>query len=720
MRPGRWAVSAVPRRLRAAWLLVLGLFFAGCPSGDSGSLDDSAPTVAPGDPECAEAEARLGYTACLHSIPDEAAYEQVTVTSTAVDQLQVGKYLVPAVDDARLPPLWMVVDTFALHYEFLVTAFPDDFAGLSTQAYYELILYPSTREFYAGSHAVFMDSDGIFYGFTVWDDPADVSATVTMDDVTRAWQQLQERFELGELYFVPGTGNQQDAAASWSDPPFPIRGLEELAYEVYNPGEAYGTLQLYTLAELGVATEQAAYSYQNILGIAEAPTDLERVVSGIVTGTRQGDLSHLNVRSLGRGTPNCYIAEPLEALAAWEDQLVRFECGETTWSIEATSSEAAAAWWAELRPDPVEVCIPDTSVSAMPGLLELDTSSAEARATALCRYGAKGTNLATLYQRIEQVYQLDGFVIPFAWYDTFMQANSWEVDLGEGLAEHSFTETVAAWHADEAFLGDATLRRERLEALRAAMVAAPHDPALVTALAEAILATYGSSEVMVRFRSSSNAEDALTFNGAGLYESTSACLADSLDDDDLGPSLCDPDKAEEESLEEALGTVWSSLWKMSAWDERDWYGIDHTAVAMGILSTTRAKDEAANAVAFTGNPTAAGDDRYLVNAQVGELEVVSTESGVTPERVLLTVEAGEVAEILRVEDSSEVMSGQHVLSDGVLEDMGALLYEITQVHPSDQALPEGYALLWDTEWKRLSDGRIIIKQIRPYLRQENE
>ena len=697
-------------------MALLGL---GCTTDDSAEPVDSEPPDQPGDPECGEAEARLGYPACLHEVPDEEAYDQVTVVSTAVDQLQVGKYLVPAVDEARLPPLFMVVETFPLHYQFLITAFPDDFAGLSTQAYYELILYPDTREFYAGSHAVFMDSEGIFYGFTVWDDPADDATTVTVDDVTRAWQQLQARFGLGELYFVPGTSNQHDAAAGWDDPPFPIRGLEELAYEVYNPGEAYGTMTLYTLAELGEATEQAGYSYQDILAISEAPTDLERVVSGIITGTRQGDLSHLNVRSLGRGTPNCYLADPLEALAAWEGQLVRFECGETNWSIEAATQDEAEAWWAELRPEPVEVCEPDTSTITMPGLLELDTSSAEARATALCQYGAKGTNLATLYQRIDPAYQLDGFVIPFAWYDAFMAANSWEVDLGEGSAQHSFAETVAAWHVDEAFLTDATVRRERLEALRTAVVEEPHDPDLIAALTERILEIYGSSELMVRFRSSSNAEDALTFNGAGLYESTSACLADSLDDDDAGPSLCDPDKAEEETLEEALGTVWSSLWKMSAWDERDWYGIDHTAVAMGILSTTRAKDEAANAVAFTGNPTSPGDGRYLVNAQVGELEVVSTESGVTPERVLLTVEAGEVSEILRVEDSSEVMSGQQVFSDAVLEDMGGLLYEITQVHPNDQVLPEGWSLLWDTEWKRLSDGRLIIKQIRPYLREEN-
>ena len=703
-------------------VLLAGLV-VGCPADDTGvsspPVDSEAPVV-PDDPECGEAATALGYEVCVHRVPDEDTYDLVTIPSTAIDQLQVGKYLVPAVDDARLPPLWMVVDVFPLHYDFLTTAFPDGFAGLSTQDYFELVLYPETREFYAGGHAVYIDSDGFFYGFTVWDDPADASTTVTMDDVTRAWDQLQERFELGELHWVPGTSNQMQAAQDWDDPPFPIRGLEALAYEVYNPGVAYGNMRLYTLAELTAATELAAYGYQDILALSEAPTDLERVVSGIITGTRQGDLSHLNVRSLGRGTPNCYIAELHDALASWQDQLVRFECAESTWTVSAATLEDAEAWWAALRPEPVDVCTPDLSVSDMPGLLELDTDSPEARTLAKCRFGAKGGNLAALYQRIDADHRLDGFVAPFAWYDTFMQANHWEVDLGEGLAQHSFAETVAAWHQDDAFLGDASLRRERLESLRAAMVSAPHDPALIAALGDRIQDVFGGSDTMVRFRSSGNAEDGLTFNGAGLYESSSACLADSLDGDDEGPSACDPTKAQEETLEEALGIVWSSLWKMSAWDERDWYGIDHTDIAMGVLVNTRAVDEAANAVAFTGNPTADGDDRYLVNAQVGEIEVVSSDGGSTPERVLLTLEAGAVAKILRVESSSEVMSGQNVLSDAVLEDMGALLYDIIQVYPNDHELPEGGVLLWDTEWKRLGDGRLIIKQIRPYLRMEDE
>jgi len=679
--------------------------------------DESADTSDSGllETVCSDAEALLGYAPCVHRVPDEDTFTAVTIASSSVDQLRVGKYLTPARDDSRLPALFMVVEVFSLHYEFLITAFPDLFAGLSTAEYSQLILYPDTREFYAGTHSLYLDSEGMFYGFTVWDDPSDPSSTVTVDDVASAWEALQARFPLGELYWVPNSSAQLDAAAGW-DAPFPIRGLEEVDYEVYNPGEAYGSLRLYTLDELADATEAAEFGYQDILAIDEAPSDLERVVSGIITGTRQGDLSHLNVRSSARGTPNCYLKDPFGELVAWQDTLVRFECGEQSWSIAATTQAEAEAWWDSIRPDPVEVCVPDLAVTTMPGLLELGTDSSEERLAAACAYGSKGANLAVLYQRLDSAYQLDGFLLPFHYYDAFVNENSWTVDLGEGEAEHSFAETIEAWHADDGFLTDAAVRRERLESLRFAMEAAPHDPQLLADLGQRILDVFGSDTVMVRFRSSSNAEDAATFSGAGLYESESACLADSLDDDTAGPSHCDPDKDNEESLEEALGEVWASLWKMQAWDERDWYTIDHADVAMGVLVNTRSKDEQVNAVAFTGNPTSDGDDRYLVNAQLGEFDVVSSEPGVYPEKVLLTLEDGEVTEILRVSESSEVEAGEQVFSDVYLEELAEVLFGVTQVYPMDQEVPADRDLLWDTEWKVLSDGQLIIKQIRPYLR----
>jgi len=684
------------------------------PSDDSATDDTSQPVE--DEPDCAEAEARLGYQACVPRVPDETTFEEVTLTASTVDQLRVGKYLVPAVDDARVPPVFLDVNNFQMHYDFLVQAFPDDFSGLTTDQYEALTLYPDTREFFAGTYALYLGEAGTWFGFTVWDDPADPDSTISEDDVEKAWTILQDRFGIGDLVWVPNSSAQKEAAQGWTDAPFPIDGVEtNITYEVYNAGEAYGTLRLYTLEGLDEATQNAEFGYQDILAIDEAPTDLERVVSGIITGTRQGELSHLNVRSSTRGTPNCYIADPLTTLADWEGQLVHFTCGEDTWSIEAASAEQAQAWWDSIRPDPVAVCAPDTTVTDLPELHELVTDTLEERQDNICTYGAKGSNLATLYQRIDEEYQLQGFLIPFHYYQEFMDTHTWTVDLGDGPAEHSFSETLAAWSEDPTFTADPSTRRADLSDLRDAIKDSTLDPDFVTLLAEHIRDVFGDDTTMVRFRSSSNAEDSMEFAGAGLYESESGCLADELDSDEVGPSLCDPSKEDEQTLDHALLKVWASLWNMEAWDERDWYSIDQSQVAMGVLACTRVGGEQANAVAFTGNPSAAGDDRYLINAQEGELAVVSSDPGVYPESVLLTLEDGVVSDILRVTGSSEVESGE-VLTDAELAELGAELWDITDVFPLDDVAPEGHDVLWDTEWKIDSDGQLKIKQIRPYLR----
>ncbi len=135
--------------------------------------------------------------------------------------------------------------------------------------------------------------------------------------------------------------------------------------------------------------------------------------------------------------------------------------------------------------------------------------------------------------------------------------------------------------------------------------------------------------------------------------------------------------------------------------------MDQLQVAMGVLVDTRSKDEQANIVAFTGLPSDPDDGRFLVNAQVGWLDVVSAESGVWPERTLLELSSsGQVSEIVRIDGSSEA---DEVLSDARLEELGEELWTVRQVYPD-----QGSAML-DTEWKVLEDGRLIIKQVRPFV-----
>ncbi len=665
---------------------------------------------------CARAEDRMGHRVCVHRVPDEGLWAEITFPAEAVDQVRTTTYLVPAVADARLPTVLVDAGAFedpesSLHFKFLTTAFPQ-FAFLTYERYVELILEPELREWFAGNVTEYITSTGErIYGFTVWDTGTDPAGTITCAQFRKVHRVLDSRIEIGEAAAIPANALQRDVLAACDVPTYdPTTALE---YEVYTQGRGCGTLEVYTLAELAAA--EGTVSWQDVLVTDEAPFDIETVISGIITGTRQGTLSHLNVRLSGRGTPNCYLRNAYDLLLARDGELVELSCNVSGATVTAITPAEAEACWNDLRPDPVDVVPADLTWTTLMPLLDLPTATPEERLEGVGRYGSKGTNLATLYQRIDPDLQLEGFLIPFHHYDAFMTSSTWTVDMGSGTETLSFAETIDRFLDDPAFMSDAAARQIRLAALQDAMRTAPCDPALVAEIETHILSSHGTDDVMVRFRSSSNAEDALAFTGAGLYRSTSVCLADETDGDGLGPSRCDPDQPDERSVCRGLTRVWSSLWNMKAFEERTWYSIDHRQVVMGILVNTRTKGELANIVAFSANPFADGDDRYLVNAQLGELDVVSAAPGVFPEKDLLTIEGGLVVGIERAAGSSELPDGSWVLDDALLEELGAALWSVVDVYPVDAVVPEGLDVLVDTEWKLRPDGRLAIKQIRPFL-----
>lgn len=699
------------------WTAALALSFAlGCTSSDATTVGTE--TV------CADAEARLGKRVCVHAIPDRALWESISFSARAVDQARTTKYLVPATEDAPLPPVFVDATGFempedSLHFRFL-TEVVEAFELLEYAQYVELILDPDLREFFAGSLTEYIAADAEpVLGFTVWDDGTGAGTTITCAQFRRVYEELSARIDAedvgvaGELAVVPANDLQRETLATCE---LPIHDPSTtLDYERYTGGEGCGRLRRYTLAELAAAEQSAEFGFQDVLVVDQAPLDITTIIAGIVTGTRQGELSHLNVRSASRGTPNCYVADGHALLADFEGELVRLACGPDGATVVRITPAEAETCQQAARPDPVDIVAADLESPDLVDLLDLPTQSAEERIAGVARFGSKGANLATLYQRIDPGLQITGFLIPLHHHAAFMRDGTWEVDLGDGIATYSFEQTTDAWLGNAEFMSDGAVRRERLGALQMAIEAASCDPALLDDIGTHILSTQGQAEVMVRVRSSSNAEDALDFNGAGLYSSTSACLADETDGDTAGPSLCDADKSNERDLCRGLKRVWGSIWNMKAFEERAWYGIDHRAVGMGVLVDTRTKSERANIVAFSGNPFLRGDARYLINAQLGELDVVSAQPGVWPEKDLLTIEGGEVVAIERARGSTELPEGEWVLSDAQLEQLGSALATVAEVYPVDAEVPSSRNLMLDTEWKIDADGRLFIKQVRPFL-----
>ena len=169
-------------------------------------------------------------------------------------------------------------------------------------------------------------------------------------------------------------------------------------------------------------------------------------------------------------------------------------------------------------------------------------------------------------------------------------------------------------------------------------------------------------------------------------------------------------------MDRALKLVWASLWDFGAFEEREYYQIDHRDVGMGVLVSTRYEDERANGVAFTGDPIDAEDGRYTINVQLGEVDVVSPPAGTTAELDRVTIANGEVVAIDRVAPSSLVKPGEVVLDDAQLQELGAVLAGVAGTYPVEPGEHAPEDVLLDLEFKIDAQGKLVIKQIRPFLR----
>ena len=62
------------------------------------------------------------------------------------------------------------------------------------------------------------------------------------------------------------------------------------------------------------------------------------------------------------------------------------------------------------------------------------------------------------------------------------------------------------------------------------------------------------------------------------------------------------------------------------------------------------------------------------------------------------------------------MGSGRVLTNTQIDQLATAMHGIAERWPIDERVPGGRTVLLDTEWKVLEDGRLIVKQIRPFLR----
>lgn len=634
--------------------------------------------------------------------------------------VRVSKFTTPASDDPLLlETVYQNVKKHTLHFDFLVEVFPDYFSW--DDDYDALFLERATRQYYVGGLYQLQDPGlGTIYGFEIATDPADATEMPTAAETEYVYNQLVETFHPQPFYYAPSTAAAVDVALSWESPSFPIYyfpgDIPEPAYEPYTIAVNYGRVRLMTLSQLAEETSNGRVSWQDIVVLDKTPFDIEGVVAGVITGERQGELSHVAVRSARRGTPNAHVKNAHEAFAPYVGQLVKLDIGDATYTVETGVDPAvASAYWAENRPALTDVASADLYHASLENLLEMDVEETTGSLTS--KYGGKASNTAKMFAFLPAENQVPGFAIPFHYYHEFMVSNQIPDDRSQPAVLRTFDEYIRSLIEDPQFQTDGGYRATKLAAFRDyARDNGSVNPSLVSNSVTRIEEVFGAITVMVRFRSSSNVEDSLIFNGAGLYDSTSVCAQDSLDGDSSGPSHCDPTQTSERSIERGLKKVWASLWNYRAYEEREYYQIPQDRAAMAILVTPAVPDEASNGVAFTGDPIAGASAGYVINVQIGDNSVVHPDVDVLPERDVLRMEDGQVASINRARGSSLMNPGEWVLSDEQLGKLGAAMAIVDASFPLEL---DGYSrddVLLDIEFKFTQEDNLIFKQVRPFLR----
>lgn len=516
---------------------------------------------------------------------------------------------------------------------------------------------------------------------------------ISTDQILHAFRAISSRMWIRDTVRLrPSSQLQEERMRELADEvPMTSYGevFEGQTYQPLNAGVSFGYLRHLPDEEaVGTATPR------DVVVTDTVPTDIS-VVAGLITGEFQAPLSHVNVLSHNRGTPNMALRDAKDdpRVAPFFDQLVRLEVGLQDFTIEPASLEDAEAYWAARRPPEPSVPPFDLSVTELVDLADVRARhpppTGDEEFPWIPVIGAKATNFGELMHVDWNPNDLPdahvpvlgaAFAIPVYFYDRHLVENGIDVEIDEMLDDPDFQTDLA-------------VRRARLAELRERIATAPASAALEEALTEKLVADFPHTRM--RFRSSSNAEDLQGFNGAGLYTSHAGSLDDGIDD-----------------VTEAVRATWSSLWNDRAFEERDYYRIDHRATKMGVLSHASFQDEQANGVAITRNPFRENSRAYFVNAQLGDVSVVFSEA--VPEQFLYyTFDPPEVEYL----SHSSLTFGAPVLSGEQIAELIAALQKI-HVHFYQYfgvGLPQS-AYGMDVEWKFDADGLLFIKQARPYMR----
>lgn len=441
----------------------------------------------------------------------------------------------------------------------------------------------------------------------------------------------------------------------------------EIDYLVLNVAEGYGLLRVMGANEMPSSRDIVLYE--------TLPNELPRV-GGIITTVMQTPLSHINLRAIQDKVPNAFIRHALQepGIDSLIGKYVYFRADPINFTLREASLAEVDAFYNGIRPAKGQTPLRDLSQTH---IKPLDSISFAESAS----FGVKCANVATMRGfGFPDGTIPNGYGIPFYFYDAFMQYNG-------------FYDQVQAMLDDAAFKSDFNVQIQRLAALRKAIKAAPMPSWMIDELSAMQLSFPPGTSI--RCRSSTNNEDLPGFSGAGLYDSKTQ----------------HPDEGH---ISKSVKQVYASTWNFRAFEEREFYRIDHLTTAMGVLIHPNHENEKANGVGVSTDPLYQTNGTYYLNTQVGDDLVTNPNALSVPEEILLDAIPGANGDYVVINPSNQVPSGTLVMPEAYLDQMRGFLGTI---HEQFQLLynavgKEGFAM--EIEYKINAEDILVVKQARPW------
>jgi phosphoenolpyruvate synthase/pyruvate phosphate dikinase len=352
---------------------------------------------------------------------------------------------------------------------------------------------------------------------------------------------------------------------------------------------------------------------------------------------------------------------------------VYFKVDVDGYEIREASLEEVEDHFADIRPTEPQVPVGNLTITEFRPLDAIDFKESDA-------FGVKTTNLATMRTfGFDKGVVPDGFGIPFYFYDEFMKHNDFYA-VAEGML------------AGADFQADPGMREIALENFRDTIKDGGMPAWMTAALSE--LQNAFPSGTSIRTRSSTNNEDLPGFSGAGLYDSFTHNI-------------------DEGHLSKSIKQVYASLWNFRAYEERDFFRIDHFAAAMGVLLHPNFKNEMANGVAVTDDPLYQTEGNYYLNTQVGEDLVTNPEAHSVPEEILISSTSSSNYTV--VTSSNQVDDDAQILTSALLRKLRPMLKTVHDRFRSLYGFSSRDRFAMEMEYKITAEGTISIKQARPWV-----